>query len=241
MALGLPGTAPPKAGPQLVTITWLGEDGQTYNVSLDATLSQTHEATNTVTEHPVESGANMSDHIRPDLDTLAIEGIISNTPVFLPLDNIDGAEAVDVEVEGVAPGVRIPLPVLGALVGNIPIAPTPKGIVRGYSPSFNRIGACYDALLKLRNDGVLCRVITHIRNYDQMAIRRLSVMLDPSTGHALPLSMEFIQVRIGSTEEVPVPEIPAARVEKGAVTPVAPPDDDVAADTSALFNALGGP
>lgn len=222
----------------LVTIAWTGADGQTYNVSLDATLSQSHESTNTVTEHPVEDGANMSDHIRPDLDTLSLEGVISNTPVFLPADNVDGAREIDVEVEGVATGVRIPLPGIGALVGNIPITPTPKGVVRGYDPEFDRISACYAALLALRNGGTLCRVVTHIRIYESMAIRRLGVLLDPTTGHALPLSMEFVQIRIGSTEEVPVPEIPRARVDKGSTTPVVP-DPDVSENASALFNAFG--
>jgi hypothetical protein len=223
---------------QLVTIAWTGADGQTYNVSLDATLSQVHESANTVTEHPVESGANMSDHIRPDLDTLSLEGVISNTPVYLPADNIDGARETDVEVEGVASGVRIPLPVIGSLVGNIPTSPTPKGVVRGFEPAFDRIGACYAALLTLHNEGVLCRVVTHVRIYESMAIRRLGVTLSPETGHALPLSMEFVQIRIGSTEEVPVPEIPRARKDKGSTTPTAP-DADVSENASALFNAFG--
>ena len=223
---------------QLVTIAWTGADGQTYSVSLDATTAQNHDATNTVTEHPVEDGANMSDHIRPDLDTLSVTGVISNTPVFLPQDNIDGARAVDVQVEGVASGVRIPLPGVGALVGNIPISPTPKGVVTGFSPDFDRISACYQALLSLRNDGVLCRVITHVRVYESMAIRKLSVPLDPTTGHSLPLTLEFVQIRIGSTEEVPVPEIPRARKDKGSVTPTAP-DEDISDNASALFNAFG--
>lgn len=223
---------------QLVTIAWTGADGQTYSVALDATLVQNHDATNTVTEHPVESGANMSDHIRPDLDTLSITGIISNTPLYLPPDHTDGAQETDVEVEGVASGVRIPLPGIGALVGNIPITPTPKGVVRGFDPAFDRVGACYAALLKLRNEGVLCRVITHIRIYETMAIRRLGVAIDPATGHTLPLSMEFVQIRIGSTEEIPVPVIPTARKDKGSTTPVVP-DADISDNASALFNAFG--
>jgi hypothetical protein len=223
---------------QLVTIAWTGADGQTYSVSLDATTGQNHEATNTVTEHPVESGSSMSDHIRPDLDTLTLEGVITNTPLFLPTDHTDGAREIDVEIEGVASGVRIPLPVVGSLVGNIPITPTPKGVVRGYDPAFDRISACYASLLKLRNEGVLCRVITHLRHYDSMAIRRLGVTLDGATGHSLPLSLEFVQIRIGSTEEVPVPEIPRTRKDKGATSP-GPPDADVSENASALFNTFG--
>ena len=234
---GLLGVDNAPAKPSLVTIAWTGADGQTYSVALDATLSRVHESTNTVTEHPVESGANMSDHIRPDLETLAIEGVISNTPILLPPDHTDGAQTVDVEVSGVPASIRVPLPGIGALAGNIPIAPTPTGVVRGFEPAFDRIAACYEALLKLRNDGVLCRVITPLREYDSMAIRRLGVSVDGATGHSLPLALEFVEIRIGSTEEVPVPVIPRARKDKGSTTPVV--DDsltDVAENNSFAYN-----
>ncbi len=95
-------------------------------------------------------------------------------------------------------------------------------------------------MLKLRADGVLCQVLTQLANYESMAIRRIGVIITPETGHALPLSLEFVQVRIGSTEEVPIPEIPIARADKGSVTPVAP-TEDVSDNASAAFNlATGG-
>lgn len=51
------------------------------DVSLDCTVSETHNATATVTDHPVESGSTITDHIRPEPLQLTITGIVSNTPI----------------------------------------------------------------------------------------------------------------------------------------------------------------
>ena len=51
------------------------------DLALDCTVTETHTATSTVTEHPVESGANITDHIRPDPVQLSITGIVSDTPI----------------------------------------------------------------------------------------------------------------------------------------------------------------
>jgi len=53
-------------------------------VELDAALSETHSKEALVTDHPVEFGADVSDHIRRLPDSVEINGIVSNTPlVFL--------------------------------------------------------------------------------------------------------------------------------------------------------------
>jgi hypothetical protein len=51
-------------------------------LELDAVLSEQHDFESEVTEHPVESGANVSDHIRNKPATLKLECVVSNTPIF---------------------------------------------------------------------------------------------------------------------------------------------------------------
>lgn len=48
---------------------------------LDVSLSETHTMRSDVTEYPVESGANVSDHIRPLPFELSIEGLVSDIPL----------------------------------------------------------------------------------------------------------------------------------------------------------------
>lgn len=50
-------------------------------LELDAMLVSEHVVENEITQHPVEVGADVTDHVRPKPDRLTIEGIVSATPV----------------------------------------------------------------------------------------------------------------------------------------------------------------
>lgn len=63
---------------QLIYTTDLGA---VFVIEFDATLSEQHTSSAQVTEHPVETGANITDHVRPMLDKVQLEGFITNTPI----------------------------------------------------------------------------------------------------------------------------------------------------------------
>lgn len=50
-------------------------------VEFDVTTTEVHSSAAEVTEHPVEAGANVTDHIRPRLDKVTLECGITNTPL----------------------------------------------------------------------------------------------------------------------------------------------------------------
>ena len=50
-------------------------------VEFDASLSESHTMSATVTEHPVEEGADIADHFRRQPDGITISGIVSDTPL----------------------------------------------------------------------------------------------------------------------------------------------------------------
>jgi hypothetical protein len=50
-------------------------------IEFDVVVSEAHDAEVEVTEHPVEQGADITDHARVKAVTLTIEGIVSNTPL----------------------------------------------------------------------------------------------------------------------------------------------------------------
>lgn len=244
-------------GPQLTTIMWQGPTGQTYHVSLDAALRAQHSSPNTVTDHPVETGGNVADHIRPDPDTVSIEGVISNAPVFLPTDHNGGATETSQTVAADWRGLDNRSSVRGAesTIGDIvPISPLVNGIpigmadeaqigrdvpggrktatVKTYTAEFNRASECYAELLKLRNDGVLCSVQTPRRLYSDMAMTALTVDEEPNTGDALHFTVEFKHVRFGATRNEPVPAIPRKKADKGRVSKVETPEAESEADES---------
>lgn len=53
-------------------------------IQFDASVSETHTSASEVTDHPVEEGSTITDHIRKLPKTIEINGIVTNTPlVFL--------------------------------------------------------------------------------------------------------------------------------------------------------------
>lgn len=59
-----------------VVISW-----SAGRIELDAAPSQSPQFSADVTEHPVEDGASVADHVRRKSDSLAVDGILSDTPL----------------------------------------------------------------------------------------------------------------------------------------------------------------
>jgi hypothetical protein len=78
---------------------------------IDVSISEQHSLSADVTEHPVESGPNIVDHVRPQPRTVRIEGLVTNHPIEAPLSHAGSARAIDdagyIDVT-TAPGRRIP-------------------------------------------------------------------------------------------------------------------------------------
>jgi len=139
------------------------------DLALDCTVTETHTATSTVTEHPVESGANITDHIRPDPVQLSITGIVSDTPI--------GAREVQkaLNVGGVSVQIR---------QQDTPTSPV----------GFGR--AAWSKLEEIRNAAKPVTVLTRDKKYESMAMVSLSIPKEAKNGGALYFTAQFEQVRI---------------------------------------------
>lgn len=62
--------------------------GTTDVVEVDAVVSEQHTLSNKITDHPVEQGANVSDHSRPDPRRVTLQCVHTNTP----LSGADGSD-----------------------------------------------------------------------------------------------------------------------------------------------------
>lgn len=60
------------------------QENTSLNVLLDASVSETHTSSANITSHPVEQGANITDHVHREPDSITIQGVISNTPTRFP-------------------------------------------------------------------------------------------------------------------------------------------------------------
>lgn len=59
-------------------------------LEFDATVRELHTSQLTVTEHPVEKGVNVSDHVRKELARLTVEVMVTNHPLRQPGTNMGG-------------------------------------------------------------------------------------------------------------------------------------------------------
>lgn len=66
------------------TLVLIGrQDDLTEFLQLEATLEETHSESASTTDHPVEDGADITDHIRRNPTELSLKGIVSNYPILV--------------------------------------------------------------------------------------------------------------------------------------------------------------
>ena len=139
------------------------------DLALDCTVTETHTATSTVTEHPVESGANITDHIRPDPVQLSITGIVSDTPL--------GSKQIQRAIEVGGASVQV-------------TQQEPPSSATGFGR------AAWAKLDAIRTAAKPVKVVTRDKTYDSMALVSLSVPKESKTGGALYFTAQFKQIRI---------------------------------------------
>jgi hypothetical protein len=152
-----------------VTILFEKTQAKIDSVTLDASVSETHAAEVEVTDHPVEKGANISDHARPKARTLTIEGIVTNTPLA-PDQAPESTTPTNIRANG-------------------------RTVYDSRAPAYDgtRAGRAYRDLLAL-TEGKLITVVTGIESLENMQVTSISVPRDSKTGQALHFTIQLKQV-----------------------------------------------
>lgn len=160
-----------------VTIEYRNGDSYTAIV-LDVTEHESYEATAALSDHPVERGVNISDHVRANPDTITLEAMISNTPIVSPADQPSGS---------VRPAT--------ITVGGVPV----RVNTLQWATPFDRARSADTLFNALLHDGALLRVTTGLRTMESMVLTRYSADRTAATGSSLPVVLEFRQARQVST------------------------------------------
>lgn len=193
------------------TLTWLDASGAEVSLTLDGTKTQGYEHPAEVTEHPVETGAAVTDHIRPGNPTVMIEGIVTNAPVVIPATQVPGVVRT-LQTVTLATGAKVQL--------------------QRWSQTFDRVAVCDELLAALVESAALVRLTTSLRSMESLAVVRYKAdRSDP--GDAVTVTLELKRVRLVSTSRAAVPAVRRAQV---ASQRAAQPVDD----RSALARALDG-
>ena len=196
---------------------------QIDSVVLDVVKEETLTHENDVTDHPVEQGADISDHIRPKPKKIALEALVSNTPLTA------GQRTRVVNYVTANTGQLFSFTTTSindALAGH-----------RGYAE------AAYEALQKLADDGAIFRYVGKTRTYENVVFENFTVTRNKDTGDALRFSATLKQIRFVTNKSsiVKVAKEPKANkpADKGKQTA-----EDVTSDRKTsilrdLGNALG--
>jgi hypothetical protein len=154
-------------------------------LTVDATLSETHSAQAEVTEHPVEVGSDVTDHIRPKPVEVRIDGVVTNSP--LPKDLLRSAISASPIGPGLAIGEAAALAIIGAA-------------------EFTK--DAFNTLRKIRDNGQLVVLATPYQQYENMAMTELQVVRATDTGDALHFQATFRQiVTVDAAKTVTLPPI----------------------------------
>ncbi len=67
----------------------LGGQIETVLITFDATVLEKHQQSVTVTDHQLENGSTVADHIRVDPAEVSMQAVVSDTPVLTPLSFVE--------------------------------------------------------------------------------------------------------------------------------------------------------
>lgn len=153
-------------------------------ITFDCVRVETHDSTSQVTSHPTEAG-DVADHVIVDPDKVTIEAIFSNGPL------------VAADAEG--PRYRVVQQGAGKTLERV-------GVTGTVEPQ--RAESNFDFIYQAQQRGLTFTLSTTLRDYDNLAIERITVPRDASHGDAVHATIGFKRIR---TADVVRGELPPPR------------------------------
>ena len=113
-----------------------------------------------------------------------------------------------------------PLPDAVKITGVITNSAISEAALKAFNNKEDRVFDAFQALLKIKEDRLLVTVYTKYRIYTDMAIKSINIPRDAKIGDSIKFSVDFIHVRIVTTQIVDVPPGISRKLDKklGTVT-----------------------
>jgi hypothetical protein len=172
-------------------------------IVLDATVTLKHSLQAEPTQHPVEGGSSITDHVHVKPDMLELEGVISDTPINPISFNVS-----DLATRGAVAATQK----LGNAVGSFAgtgfgglVGGTVAGLL-GLGQNSSRSINGFNVLQEIMKKRHPVRVITGLKVYDQMIITSLDIPQDASIGRSLRITISLQEVQFVRSESFLLPE-----------------------------------
>jgi hypothetical protein len=214
--------------------------GELETVFFDAVPSEKHGASSTPTDHPVEVGAPLTDHVRQNRDSLSLEAMVTNAPIMSP--NVDGANGSPRPLTLSVGDSRLVRPAL------FPIGAEFLAETKQFTPqtlqfdqAFDRVAAVWAKLRKIKEEALEVTVVTGLQTYDSMLLSSISAPRQGPAG-SINFGLEFVAFRYATTQTVgapdPVQPRGRPRVAQGAQPTEPPATQEQAAAVQSTYSGL---
>jgi len=228
-------------------------DGTLIAVLADAVRSETHRLEATATEHAVERGAAITDHVRAARDVLSLEITITDSPIRQILVGDRGVAAF--EATGDFRDVDLDLPARQAASRYARGGPPAEGLqteeraaasarAQIWQPDADPVTRTIDSwstLLAARDGAWLAQIVTELRTYESMVL--VSAETTRTAVRWLEITLDFAEVQQVSTELVDVVEVARPRdrrTQDQGSQPTDQPDEALQSVLSSTLEGIGG-
>lgn len=140
------------------------------SIVMDVVEEENHDLSNTLTDHPVEQGGDVTDHIRQDPDVITLRCFISNTPL-----------SRDQQTRAIKRG---------------DITVTTSAEERGKVGADGLALGGWKKLRKLRDEGIIVTVSTTLGDYTSMAVKSISAPRNATNYDGLEFTITFRKIVI---------------------------------------------
>jgi hypothetical protein len=173
-----------------VLLSYAMPSGATGSIWLDASVSEQHGAQAQVTEHQVESGANIADYVRPMPRKLSLQGFVTNTPITSGRPQLPSTASTNVVGE------------LGGAQQSTLAANGQSYKALTFGVQFDRVKTVYDAIVEAVLAGATFSVFTSLATYTNLIVTNFSAPRDAEHGNAIQFQIDFQEVRIVDSQTV---------------------------------------
>lgn len=241
---------------------WLNPAGHIIAVRFDAVRTVDHRQHATVTKHPVQKGADITDHVRVELPEVSVTGYVSIAP--LVTTRKIGALKEGWEPSGSYQRIELPRPPGGAWASDKFISAQTSALQGGVvqaglnllsgitSPNSvesivtddaqGRVKAMTDLLMGAQKNRLRVRFVDEAATYEDMIITSVAITRTQRE-YGAAFQCELEQIRIVSTKmlkEPPLPSEPRGEVAKAAGAVAAKAGANETVDETKRSAALAG-
>ena len=203
----MPGTGTKTASSYL----FFKESGYTVDsIRFDLLLDEQHSVDAEVTQHTVEDGSTISDHIRLLPRKGSLTGFVTNHPFQVGYNGgldpnlaqkIASAQKKD-WVSGFVQDLGSSYSQIGRLLGQEDGNKFTEADFANLRPRENRVDTAFSALKKLMANRTTCTIVTGLETYRDVVVTKVSTERDKDAGDAGRFKVEFQEIKFAVISEV---------------------------------------